>query len=94
MGGFAAGFDKHLQPGFIREKQASREAVYKKFIAASGGDTSTLGPTGPVKLKNLKNPRGEAPSTDPSEPGAARPHTYNDFIVSAFIQLHRRRIFL
>ena len=94
MGGFAAGFNKITATGFHLGKQASREAVYKKFIAASGGDTTTLGPTGPVKLKNLNNPRGEAPSTDSSEPGAARPHTYNDFIVSAFIQLHRRRIFL
>ena len=94
MGGFAAGFNKITATGFHPGKAGSREAVYKKFIAASGGDTSTLGPTGPVKLKNLKNPRGEAPSTDPSEPGAARPYTYNDFIVSAFIQLHRRRIFL
>ena len=50
------------------------------FIARKG-DTTTLGAKGPVKLKNpwaegpsilrtfpIHNPRGEAPSTFPSEP--------------------------
>ena len=50
------------------------------FIARKG-DTTTLGAEGPVKLKNLKNPRGEAPSTfpfEPSEPSGrspVNPHT-------------------
>ena len=33
------------------------------MLIAREGDTTTLGAKGPVKLKNLKNPRGEAPST-------------------------------
>ena len=39
----------------------SRNADFM-FIARKG-DTTTLGAKGPVKLNNLKNLRGEAPST-------------------------------
>jgi hypothetical protein len=37
--------------GCIPESRRGREAAYK-LIAAKGGDTTTLGPKGPIKLKN------------------------------------------
>ena len=39
----------------------SRNADF--ILIAREGDTTTLGAKGPVKLNNLKNLRGEAPST-------------------------------
>ena len=41
--------------GCIPESRRGREAAYK-LIAAKGGDTTTLGPKGPINLKNLLSP--------------------------------------
>ena len=42
---------------------ASLALLQNVFAVHRKGDTATLGAKGPVKLKNLKNLRGEAPST-------------------------------
>ena len=41
--------------GCIPESRRGREAAYI-LIAAKGGDTTTLGPKGPINLKNLLLP--------------------------------------
>ena len=51
---------------------ASLTLLQNVFAVHRKGDTTTLGAKGPVKLKNLKNPRGEAPFTLPFDtPGRA-----------------------
>ena len=43
--------DGRQQRAVFPESRRGREAAYK-LIAAKGGDTTTLGPKGPIKLKN------------------------------------------
>ena len=60
-------------------RRAGRESRDADFILIAEGDTTTLGPKGPVKLKNPKNPKNlfHHPLNPLNQPAGGGPNLLN-----------------